>query len=302
MIHLEPTDDVVETASLYVLNALPADERATFESHLAEGCRICEHEVARLTAVAGELGQAAPARAPRPTVRERLLARLANPWTLVRADEGGWERDPLGFMVRRLHRDPADGRVTSLVRMPLGGRYPRHRHASTEELYLLEGDFTVEGERLRPGDYCAAAPETIHGDTTSEGGCTFIVVTSERDELVSDPVTRPAPRAGLTFVRATEGPWRPGVVPGVEMRRLYVDRSRGTITALVRMAAGAQLPSHRHVTAEQLYMLSGDAQIAGESLEAGDYYRMTEGTSHDATHTEHGCQFLLISSAVELLG
>ena len=33
-------------------------------------------------------------------------------------------------------------------------------------------------------------------------------------------------------------------------------------------------------------MLSGDAQIAGESLGAGDYYRMTAGTAHDVTHTE----------------
>jgi len=300
--HPAPTDDVVETVSLYVLDALPADERATFERHLAEGCRTCAGEVARLTPVVGELGHAIPGRAPRPEVRDRLLARLARPWTIVRADEGGWERDPLGLDVRRLHRDPADGRATSLVRMPGGARYPRHRHASTEELYLLEGDLTVEGERLRAGDYCAAGPGTIHGETTSDGGCTFVLVTSEHDEVVSDQVTRPTPRAGLIFVRVTESPWRPGVVPGVEMRRLHTDRARGTITALVRMAAGTRLPGHRHITAEQLFMLAGDAQIAGESLAAGDYYRMTAGTSHDVTHTVHGCEFLLISSAVEVFG
>jgi hypothetical protein len=47
--------------------------------------------------------------------------------------------------------------------------------------------------------------------------------------------------------------------------------------------------------------LSGDAHIAGETLGPGDYYRATAGTSHDVTHTERGCEFLLISSAIEVL-
>ena len=102
--------------------------------------------------------------------------------------------------------------------------------------------------------------------------------------------------------RATEGQWLPSRVPGVEIRRLYSERARGTTTALIRMAAGTHLPGHRHLTAEQLYMLSGDAHIGGETLEAGDYYQTPAGTSHHVTHTERGCEFLMLSSAVELLG
>jgi anti-sigma factor RsiW len=66
MTHVRPTEDVIETASLYVLGALPADKRAAFEQHLAEDCRVCEQEVATLASVAGELGHAAPLMAPRP--------------------------------------------------------------------------------------------------------------------------------------------------------------------------------------------------------------------------------------------
>lgn len=65
---------------------------------------------------------------------------------------------------------------------------------------------------------------------------------------------------------------------------------------------GARLPGHNHITSEEFYMLSGDPQIAGETLEHGDYYRAAAGTSHDVTYTERGCEFLLISSAVEALG
>ena len=49
-------------------------------------------------------------------------------------------------------------------------------------------------------------------------------------------------------------------------------------------------------------MISGDAQVTGETLESGDYYRAAAGSSHDPTSTERGCEFLLISSAVEALG
>jgi hypothetical protein len=84
--------------------------------------------------------------------------------------------------------------------------------------------------------------------------------------------------------------------PGVEIRRLHADRARGRITALVRMAAGTRLPDDRRLTAEQLYMLSGDAQIAGVTLEAGDYYGTMGDTSNGVTHTESGCEFLLVSS------
>jgi hypothetical protein len=91
-----------------------------------------------------------------------------------------------------------------------GVRYPPHRHADTEELYLLDGDLMVEGQVLRAGDYCAATGGTTRGAVYSEAGCTFLLVASERDAIVEDREMA-APPEGFRFVRATEGAWR-GVV------------------------------------------------------------------------------------------
>ncbi len=55
------------------------------------------------------------------------------------------------------------------------------------------------------------------------------------------------------------------------------------------------------MTAEQFYMLEGDAHVAGPVLRAGDYYRAPAGTLHEVTYTEGGCTFLVISSHIELL-
>lgn len=64
--------DVHALAGAYALDALPADERAFFERHLAM-CDACRAEVAELTETAARLGGAA-AQTPPPGLRDRLLA------------------------------------------------------------------------------------------------------------------------------------------------------------------------------------------------------------------------------------
>jgi anti-sigma-K factor RskA len=63
--------DVHALAGAYALNALPADERAFFERHLAV-CEACSNEVAELSETASRLGNAAAAQPP-PDLRARIL-------------------------------------------------------------------------------------------------------------------------------------------------------------------------------------------------------------------------------------
>ena len=66
------TADVHTLAGAYALDALPSDERAFFERHLAV-CDACRAEVSELTETAARLGSAA-AQAPPPALRDRVLA------------------------------------------------------------------------------------------------------------------------------------------------------------------------------------------------------------------------------------
>ncbi len=54
--------------------------------------------------------------------------------------------------------------------MDPGATYPSHRHTEVEELYLLEGDLFVEGQWMKPGDYCRDEPESIHGKVRTDKG------------------------------------------------------------------------------------------------------------------------------------
>jgi quercetin dioxygenase-like cupin family protein len=123
---------------------------------------------------------------------------------------------------------------------------------------------------------------------------------SEHDEVIDD-VEADTAHMGLVFTYDRDGTWEDGPADGVAVKPLLLDPTRRTMTALVRMQAGSSLPRHRHVTTEQVYMLTGHGHVADHVLGPGDFLQTAAGTIHDVTYTEGGCLFLLISSRVELL-
>src|SRR5439155_26620611 len=74
-------------------------------------------------------------------------------------------------------------RVSMLVRLAPGARYPAHTHAGSEELHLLEGELWIDARRLVPGDYTRGAPGAADERVWSETGCTCLLVTSTEDTL-----------------------------------------------------------------------------------------------------------------------
>jgi anti-sigma factor RsiW len=97
-----------------------------------------------------------------------------------------------------------------------------------------------------------------------------------------------SPAAGPTIVRAGDGNWKQ-VAPGVQMRFLHQDR-----TMLVRMDAGASLPSHPHAFDEQCLVLEGSIEdTAGNKASAGDFVMMPKGSTHPPISTESGALFLV---------
>ncbi len=87
-------NDVHDLAALYVLDALPNDERRTFEGHLEE-CRDCRKEVQELRETASSLGALERA-TPSPATREHVLAAIART-----PQEGESPREPLTLRRRR---------------------------------------------------------------------------------------------------------------------------------------------------------------------------------------------------------
>jgi anti-sigma factor ChrR (cupin superfamily) len=98
---------------------------------------------------------------------------------VVRRGEGGWSPFHAdGVHLRMLYPDPVRQTETALVRMQPGARLPRHRHLTSERLYLLEGDVLFEGRRLEAGDFYSISAGTEHEAASTESGCTFLLLAS----------------------------------------------------------------------------------------------------------------------------
>ena len=94
----------------------------------------------------------------------------------VRAGEGEWRPMSSGVSFKLLNRDHARGTQIMLMRMDPGSSLDEHAHGGAEELYMLSGECTARGMRLRTGDYHHAAAHSHHGLTTTEHGCVILVV------------------------------------------------------------------------------------------------------------------------------
>jgi anti-sigma factor ChrR (cupin superfamily) len=191
-------DEARERVALYALGTLRGTELADFESHLQSGCDVCSDELRAFTAVAGELAHAAAPERPPDRVRARVLEHAASDALaaqaiverehvrFVRSSRLDWKESiAAGVDVKVLSVDPQRGYETKLVRMPPGSELLPHRHADVEESYVLEGDLLVSGVLMGPGDYCRAEAGSVHTGVETRGGCLFIAVTSQHDEVLA---------------------------------------------------------------------------------------------------------------------
>jgi quercetin dioxygenase-like cupin family protein len=191
--------DLHELASLYALGALDTDERIAFEEHLRHGCDTCARDVGSLTDIANLVGgsfQAIPSR----QLRERLLSVVSRtprvPGILLeqsglliaRSGELAWQTMAPGISYKPLYQDAARKYNTALVRMEAGAHYPSHHHAAIEELFMLSGDLHVENQVIGAGDYCRADSGSIHGEAFTEGGCLFLMMASQDNQIFENAI------------------------------------------------------------------------------------------------------------------
>ena len=142
------------------------------------------------------------------------------------------------------------------------------------------------------------------------GGGAFVSVAVRRKALTGEAakalegateVGRPAgwillDGSGLFIARTEDMEWRLGGVSGCERKDLFVDDRQQCVTSLVRMQAGTHFPAHRHFGPEEVFILSGDLVVEGQTMKPGDYCRAEAATIHSESYTESGCLFILKAS------
>jgi len=121
--------------------------------------------------------------APRPEVKQQLLARVSAealpPGFSVRlAADDDWMPHPVpGIRMKVLSVNRRSGYATLLLDVAAGTRFPAHDHDGDEECYVLSGSVMTVGRRLGPGDFIHADAGTHHEALwTDEGARVLLVV------------------------------------------------------------------------------------------------------------------------------
>ena len=185
--------DLTELAALYALDALGDDAQRQFARSMETASASTQEEVAAFQDVVQELAFSGPAIAPPASLKERLMARIAQEpqeqaedtgFTFVRSQRLAWQELAPGLSMKVLFHDAAGARTTMLLRLAPGGTLIGHRHPQLEEFYVLEGSCLCAGEVLQVGDYHRAEAGTVHPVTSSEQGCLALVMTSSKNEPI----------------------------------------------------------------------------------------------------------------------
>jgi quercetin dioxygenase-like cupin family protein len=180
--------ELEEQAALHALGLLDSDDRRAFEVRLSGESLPLRQAAAAYQAVTEALASAVRQTKPRASLRERVLAHIAqqvepsvdlsSTFTFLRTSDIEWQEVSPGTFVKMLHNDTVHQRATVLCRMEPGSVYGSHRHAQMEELYVLEGTCHCGGRLMHPGDYHRAEAGSIHPPTSTETGSVMLVISS----------------------------------------------------------------------------------------------------------------------------
>jgi quercetin dioxygenase-like cupin family protein len=91
----------------------------------------------------------------------------------------------------------------------------------------------------------------------------------------------------------------PGATPGGVMATLVnVDGTKGLVTTIIHIAAGARIPAHYHNDgAEAHFVLEGDFINAGISHGPGAFVTHPMGVVHGPHSSKGGCKILTLQTA-----
>lgn len=189
-----------------------------------------------------------------------------------------WQASPSPTVWRK-RLDLVDGefsRVTSVVRYDAASAFRPHDHPQGEEILVLEGVFSDEHGDYPAGTYLLNPPGFRHAPFSAEGCVLFVKLCqfagTGREHVVVD-------------TRSAE--WQ-AAAPGVERLPLYEDERFPEDIALLRIAAGADLPAAL-TTPEaapqglEIFVVSGRLNSDADRLNAGAWLRESRGLHRSFT-------------------
>jgi anti-sigma factor ChrR (cupin superfamily) len=219
----------------------------------------------------------------------------APPSQLIVVGECEWQSMSATLKSKTLWSDPATQRQVRLTRFEPGAKLPLHRHVGDELVYVIEGAIADEFGTVRAGDIGYRPQQCVHTVTSRHGATALALLTGG-----VEPATEMGngPRSQV-FV-PSEIPWT-DAAPGVKRKTLWSDEATRRRADLIRFEPGAQIPLHRHLGDELIFMLEGSNADEWAEVLTGNISYRPNGCTHTVT-TRNGATLLaFVSGGAELV-
>jgi quercetin dioxygenase-like cupin family protein len=89
--------------------------------------------------------------------------------------------------------------------------------------------------------------------------------------------------------------------PGVTFRVLKTHKPGTGVTLMLRFAAGAAYPAHRHPEGEEYYVLDGELTDAGRSYGAGTYVHHPPDSVHRPSSVKGATLIVFLPAGIEIV-
>jgi anti-sigma factor ChrR (cupin superfamily) len=172
-----PTVEQQETAAMAAMDLASPAEAASVPKQL----------VAQMREAAWMLAEGLTPVEPAPSVKSRLLSRVAQyqelkPLADVRRNEDYWAPTGMpGVDIKQLFLEKETGRSTYLLRMQPGVSIPPHFHHDTEQCLVLKGDIGWGDLVYEEGDFIVMNKGTKHPEIRTVHGNLLLLMSGRND-------------------------------------------------------------------------------------------------------------------------
>jgi anti-sigma factor ChrR (cupin superfamily) len=214
---------------------------------------------------------------------------------IIRVSEVEWSSIAPAVRAKTLWSDPASKRRAQLTRFDREATLPMHRHIGDELLFVIEGSIADEHGSTAAGNVGYRPNGCVHS-VSSKNGATMLAIITGGIEVATD-ITGAPPSQNFNL---SEIAWV-DAMPGVRQKPIWHDKETKRRAALVRFDPRAQLPRHKHIGDELIFVIEGSiADESGEVLSGNMNYR-PNGCTHTVTTKNGAIIFALVTGGVEMM-
>jgi anti-sigma factor ChrR (cupin superfamily) len=214
---------------------------------------------------------------------------------VIRVNEIEWTPMLPNVKAKVLWSDPATKRRAQLTRFEPGASLPMHRHVGDELLFVIEGAISDEHGTTTSGNVGYRPDGCVHSVNCKNGATVLAIVTGGVEPATDRAGAPPSQNFNLSEIPWTEA------MAGVHQKALWQDKETKRRAVFVRFEPGAQLPRHKHVGDELIFVIEGsNADESGEVVAGNMNYR-PNGCVHSVSTKNGATVFAVVTGGVEMM-